>query len=128
MQPSIPQPRRPPLAVPPSTVGLALPFTPPLADPYPLPLPQVTPLGGFSYMDPTSFWRVSGRTFVLCTLRCAPDYLSFEQIHHQSMIYEVHSSLLDGLEEDLGEKEGEEDLVWPDPLPAGWVGPGPRRA
>lgn len=72
-----------------------------------------TPFSGFSYMDPTSFWqeeeevevadakdegtRISVRTFVMCTLRASPDYLSFDQSHHQTIIFEAQSSLLTAL-------------------------------
>ena len=69
-----------------------------------------TPFSGFSYMDPTSFWqeeeevevadakdegtRISVRTFVMCTLRASPDYLSFDQSHHQTVIFQAESKLL----------------------------------
>lgn len=82
-----------------------------------------TPFSGFSYMDPTSFWMTQSdkepissslntytnhheddnhhhhhgklRLFVMCTLRAAPDYLSFDQSHHQTVIFEARTSLLD---------------------------------
>jgi hypothetical protein len=34
------------------------------------------------------------RTYVACTLRVAPDYLSFDPSHHQTVIFEAASSLL----------------------------------
>jgi len=83
-----------------------------------------TPFSGFSYMDPTSFWQESEevvesklevdvtekntalpekkailltRTYVACTLRVAPDYLSFDPSHHQTVIFEASSALLSPL-------------------------------
>lgn len=80
-----------------------------------------TPFSGFSYMDPTSFWQeiqsekqVYGenqitpvesqkvvKTYVMCTLRAAPDYLSFDQSHHQTIIFQAESKLLTLLEPEL---------------------------
>lgn len=54
----------------------------------------VTPITGYFYMDPTSFWIQDGRVLVLCTVRAAADYIDFEQDHHQSIIYEASSSIL----------------------------------
>ena len=34
------------------------------------------------------------RTYVICTLRAAPDYLSFDQSHHQTVIFQAESKLL----------------------------------
>jgi hypothetical protein len=35
------------------------------------------------------------RLFVMCTLRAAPDYLSFDPSHHQTVIFEAKTDLLD---------------------------------
>ena len=73
-----------------------------------------TPFQGYSYLDPTSFWREDAeevvpadglrrtrqkrrRTVVACTVRSAPDYLSFNHLHHQTVLFEAKSSLLEHL-------------------------------
>ena len=38
--------------------------------------------------------KTTVRTFVACTLRVAPDYLSFDPTHHQTVVFEAKSSLL----------------------------------
>jgi hypothetical protein len=65
-----------------------------------------TPFYGFTYMDPTSFWQEDEgdgtvKTYVMCTLRAAPDYLSFDQAHHQTVIFEARSSLLGRVSSDV---------------------------
>ena len=85
------------------------------------PASEATPFAGFSYLDPTSFWtedsniemasggKVRQRVLVMCTLRAAPDYLSFDPAHHQTLIFEAQSSLLEGILDD----STKEDTVVP---------------
>ena len=44
---------------------------------------------------------VNVKTYVMCTLRAAPDYLSFDQSHHQTIIFQAESKLLTLLEPEL---------------------------
>ena len=58
------------------------------------PSSAVTPFVGYSILDPTSFWQRGDSIFVMCTARTLPDYMSFEQQHHQTIVFEASSSLL----------------------------------
>ena len=44
--------------------------------------------------EPEKKARAAMRTLVMCTLRAAPDYLSFEPAHHQTVVFEATSRLL----------------------------------
>lgn len=58
------------------------------------PSSAITPFVGYSILDPTSFWQRGDSVFVACTARALPDYMSFEQQHHQTIVFEARSSLL----------------------------------